>query len=143
MNASTTIAAKTCSTCRVEKLVADFYPKARGAVYSGASGFNAKCKACVKIENAARKTNGKRLLECYGLSLEQWNEMFIKQNGCCAVCLRHQTEVPKQRLQVDHNHETGKIRGLLCGPCNMAIGLFRDDTHSLSKAIQYLNGKVD
>jgi hypothetical protein len=77
----------------------------------------------------------KVLLWRYGLSKEQYDDMVIKQNGACAIC----SIVKNKRLSVDHCHETGRVRGLLCIQCNMAIGLLRDNTKFLSQAIEYLS----
>jgi hypothetical protein len=67
--------------------------------------------------------------------------MLLKQNDCCAICKRHKSEVTvkrKNHLCVDHNHSTGKIRGLLCDKCNRGIGLLCDDIDILKNAIEYL-----
>lgn len=63
--------------------------------------------------------------------------MFAAQAGCCAICGTHQDAL-KLTLAVDHNHDTGKVRGLLCNPCNAAIGRFKDSTSMLRAAIRYL-----
>jgi hypothetical protein len=73
----------------------------------------------------------------YGITPEQYLEMYTKQNGCCAICGKHQTEL-KKTLGVDHNHTTGKNRGLLCFNCNITIGKFNDDINMLVLAINYL-----
>jgi hypothetical protein len=73
----------------------------------------------------------------FGLSLEQYNEMFTAQGGKCKICGTHQLEL-KRRLAVDHDHNTGKIRGLLCQHCNLVIGLALDSTTTLESAIEYL-----
>ena len=73
----------------------------------------------------------------YGITLDQWNEMFSEQGGCCAICNKHQSEL-KKNLAVDHNHTTGEIRKLLCSNCNTAIGLLNEDTELLLNAIEYL-----
>lgn len=69
----------------------------------------------------------------YGITLAQYNEMLIAQDGRCAIC-----GAVTARLLVDHCHTTGKVRGLLCGPCNTGLGLFRDSVGALTKAVQYL-----
>ncbi len=74
----------------------------------------------------------------YDLSVDQYTAMFNEQNGCCAICSRHQVEFSK-RLNVDHNHETGKVRELLCSFCNTSLGNFNEDQNLMLKAIQYLN----
>ena len=60
-----------------------------------------------------RKINQAQLLKKYGLTLRQYDDMFEEQHGCCVICGRHQSEF-KQKLAVDHNHTTGKVRALLC-----------------------------
>jgi len=73
----------------------------------------------------------------FGISLEEYNDMLTKQNNCCKICYRNQSEFQKA-LCVDHNHKTGKIRGLLCFPCNQAIGLLKDNMHTCFAAGEYL-----
>src|SRR5712675_1977499 len=67
------------------------------------------------------KVKGTRILRVYNITLDQYNQMFIEQNGNCAICNRNQSEFLKD-LSIDHCHETGKIKGLLCINCNTAIG---------------------
>ena len=57
----------------------------------------------------------------YGCTLNDYNRLFRRQQGCCAVCGRHRS-LFGQHLDVDHNHKTGKIRGLLCNGCNRYVG---------------------
>lgn len=73
----------------------------------------------------------------YGLTVEQWQELYDNQKGCCAICGRHQSELPK-RLFTDHDHQTGQVRGLLCPGCNLALGIFKNK-NVLIKAIEYLD----
>lgn len=86
-------------------------------------------------------------LKKFGLTVEQYEEMFILQNGVCAICGK--PEVKKQattkggakktsRLCVDHDHKSGKVRGLLCYRCNTGIGKLNDDPELLRKASRYL-----
>jgi hypothetical protein len=63
--------------------------------------------------------------------------MLVMQDSKCAICARHIDELPKT-LDVDHCHTTGKVRGLLCGKCNMGIGYFQDNTKTINKALAYL-----
>ena len=79
-----------------------------------------------------------RLKLYYNISLEQYNDMFISQEGKCAICGRHQSDF-KRRLAVDHDHNTGKVRGLLCQRCNYGIGYFQENTEILENVIRYLN----
>lgn len=73
----------------------------------------------------------------YGITLDRYNEMYTNQNGCCAICGKHQDSFSKT-LAVDHCHDTGKVRGLLCSNCNTAIGKLNDDVSLVLKAAAYL-----
>jgi len=76
-----------------------------------------------------------RLKHLYGITPEQYDEMFDAQKGVCAIC-----EAPpnKKRLNIDHDHKTGKVRGLLCAPCNRWIGRMGDDPERILQAVAYL-----
>jgi hypothetical protein len=76
------------------------------------------------------------LKRIYGITLGEYNSMSLAQGGACAICGK--PERTRRALAVDHNHSTGKVRGLLCWPCNAALGLFMDDKDLLSTAISYL-----
>lgn len=73
----------------------------------------------------------------YGITVQQYNTMLENQNSCCALCEKH-TSVLERRLAVDHCHETGRIRGLLCMPCNTSLGQLGDNEESMYKIIDYL-----
>lgn len=73
----------------------------------------------------------------YGISLIDYYRMQIAQDNKCAICGVGHNEIPKS-FAVDHCHETGKVRGLLCFPCNSALGKFKDDPVLLRKAAEYL-----
>jgi Recombination endonuclease VII len=73
----------------------------------------------------------------YGITVEQYNEMFNRQAGCCAMCGTHQSKF-KNRLHVDHDHETKQIRSLLCTKCNPLIGYADESIDRLQQAIDYL-----
>lgn len=68
--------------------------------------------------------------------------MLKQQNDCCKICKKHKS-LFKTHLHVDHDHSTGKIRGLLCQKCNQGIGYFYESIASLQNAIKYLSGEVD
>ena len=143
---------KKCSKCKLEKPLMDF-PLSR----TRKDGYYPYCKKCnsniykKKSEenpgkyNAISKkwrqdhpddTRKADLKRNYGLTLEEYNQMFVNQNGLCLIC--GQTEKSGKKLSVDHNHETGKVRGLLCNSCNIGIGVFNDNLLLLLKAIRYL-----
>lgn len=89
----------------------------------------------VVYENESLK--GHRLRQRYGISLDDYNALFNKQGGRCAVCGRHQS-VLKNTLSVDHNHETGEVRGLLCYQCNAVFVRVLDDLDRLKAAADYV-----
>ena len=72
----------------------------------------------------------------YGITIEDYDRMFEEQSGLCAICGNPPEE--GQLLNVDHDHETGKVRALLCFTCNNGLGSFQDDPELLKKASQYL-----
>jgi len=77
------------------------------------------------------------ILKTHGLSPDEHDRLFIKQDGRCAICGIDVCEMTKP-LYIDHDHDTGKIRGLLCHYCNTMIGMSRDDPEVLVSAISYL-----
>ena len=150
---------KKCIRCNQEKTTSEFHKDS-----SAKSGLYAYCKECARAKTAAwkaadpersresqRRSREKRpevywaknLRDHFGITVEQYQQMFDEQHGCCAVCGLAETEIhPKsnrlRRLAVDHCHDTGRIRGLLCNRCNRAIGLFRDSADVIRGAIAYL-----
>lgn len=77
----------------------------------------------------------------YGITLEQYNEMFKLQEEKCLICNKHQNEFNKA-FAIDHDHKTGKIRGLLCHKCNSGLGSFNDSIETLQHAIDYLKNNL-
>lgn len=75
---------------------------------------------------------------CAKDALNKFNELKAKQNSCCAICGTDKPYGRANEFVVDHCHETGKVRGLLCHPCNSGIGMFKDKVDILNKAILYL-----
>lgn len=130
---------KVCNGCSREKTLDSFYRNP-----SVKSGYAAICKECNKERAIAwRKNNMARFLEIkrasnrkkrYGISIETYNRMLIEQKGECKIC-----KSKFRNLQIDHDHSTGKIRGLLCNPCNRILGMAKDSTLILASAIQYLS----
>lgn len=86
----------------------------------------------VILANRERK---KLLKKRYNITPEEYDALFEEQNGKCLICGEYDT---KRKLNVDHSHKTGVIRGLLCTTCNRGIGFFKDDVEKMSKAILYL-----
>jgi len=82
-----------------------------------------------------RNTELKKL---YGITLAEYNAMLESQGGGCAICGGQQTHSRFKNLSVDHCHDTGKVRGLLCNNCNLAIGKIGHDVDKARKMVQYL-----
>lgn len=77
----------------------------------------------------------------YNLTVEQYNEMFEKQNGLCAICFQPEKSLYKgkpYRLAVDHCHKSSNVRGLLCRDCNQILGKFEEDIQRFHNAIAYI-----
>lgn len=87
-------------------------------------GKQGKCKSCFRIYQRSR---------LYGLSEKHFRVLLESQNYECAICGK-----PDRSLVVDHNHKTGKVRGLLCNPCNTGIGLLQDSVEVIRRAEGYL-----
>jgi hypothetical protein len=88
-------------------------------------------KARIAVRGRARNIEAK-----YGLTSDQWDDVFARQGESCAIC---RTNTPGGAgWATDHCHETNRVRGILCNNCNLGIGLFADDTARLRAAIAYL-----
>ena len=135
---------KLCSKCKEVKPISEFKKK-KG--YK--NGIYCWCKACSREDDRLRKLNmspenkkayGRRnkLKNSYGITLDQYNKMLKEQNHKCSICGKDEVDTPKQRLHVDHCHTTGKVRGLLCHYCNIALGHLFDSKENLMNAIKYL-----
>jgi len=89
-----------------------------------------------KREALRRMYRNIKLRSKYSIEQKDVEQYLIQQNGVCAICLEF---LPIDKVQVDHDHESGVVRGLLCRACNTALGLFRDKIDRLTKAIEYLS----
>jgi hypothetical protein len=92
-------------------------------------------------EKWARMVRKSRLKYEYGISIEEYDELLVSQDGKCAICRRDVVALVNGRPDqacLDHDHLTGQIRGILCSECNAALGLFHDDNEVLAAAIFYL-----
>lgn len=96
------------------------------------------CDRCYANDRYARqghKWHGRSIKRKFGLTPDEYNAMLSSQGGKCALCGRADEE---RRMAVDHDHETGTIRGLLCKWCNRGIGLLQDDPDLLRQAAEYI-----
>lgn len=73
-------------------------------------------------------------LKSFGMTIEDYEKLIVKQKGCCALC-----GLRTRALVIDHCHDSGRVRGLLCKNCNVALGHFKDEPAVLRKAIKYLS----
>ena len=87
------------------------------------------------ISNRQRKY---QLRDKYGITEEDYDKMFLEQQGKCAICETTEQTGKWQRFGVDHCHKTGKVRALLCNECNRGMGLLKDNADLLRKAANYL-----
>jgi hypothetical protein len=142
------ISKQKCSSCKIEKDFSNFC--------SVPGTKEKRCKDCLKAKNLRAKLNGSKrradLKRTYGITPKDYDEMILKQNGKCDICkedpTRENTAIKNETilipvdftrfLHIDHNHITNKVRGLLCGNCNRALGLFKDNILRLENAILYL-----
>jgi hypothetical protein len=74
----------------------------------------------------------------FGISLDEYNKTLESQGNRCKICQLSKDE-SKVNFAVDHDHKTGRVRGVLCRDCNMGLGKFKDDSTLLSRALAYLN----
>lgn len=150
-----------CKSCGEWRPVNDFPPDKRMS-----SGILSRCRICVNekakgkpsrsSEARAReyakldkellfKASREKKLASYGLTVGDYDSMLDRQGGVCAICNRpenrtHHLTGKTFSLAVDHDHETGKVRGLLCTRCNKAIGALGDSHESIARAVKYLTG---
>lgn len=126
---------RTCTKCGSTKPDEDFY-KSKGNKKHGA------CKTCYK-KNVKRRADklGPRhykdynLQRNFGIGIQEFDQMLVRCDGKCEGCGKR----PKKKaLCVDHCHDTGAVRGLLCHCCNVALGHLNDDTSVMLNLIQYL-----
>ena len=80
----------------------------------------------------------KRLLRKYGLTSKERAVLLASQGGCCATCRTPEEKASRGKLHIDHNHTTGRVRGLLCNGCNYTLGLVKEDPEVLQNLINYL-----
>lgn len=128
---------KVCTGCKIDKPKTE-YPKR----HDRPSGVRPKCTECQRrIDGKRRKTEaGKKScrskswkIQGVNITYEEYLEKYQKLDGCCEIC-----NIKLDSLCVDHNHETGNIRGLLCTACNLGIEHFKESEQNMKNAINYL-----
>lgn len=138
---------KKCPLCKEVKDITSFYTSGKSN-----KGYSSHCIVCMNdvatknrpahaekrnkyYEKYKRRGRDLKLRAKYGITIEQYEQMKAAQNYACAICGEQER---KKDLAVDHNHVTGKIRGLLCQMCNLALGYMRDDPVRVRKVAAYL-----
>jgi hypothetical protein len=127
-----------CFGCETYKPIEQFAKNKRRA-----NGIHTHCKSCVKISNAINRESNMLNSKSrrYGVTKEKYQTMLDDQDGVCAICGKPESRLSKgviSTLSVDHDHDTGEVRGLLCSKCNQGLGFFGDSAENLSNAIDYL-----
>lgn len=120
-----------CTKCGVTKPVADFH---KNGTLRGVPQYKTECKECRKAKPDTYRPY--HLKNRYGITIEDYDRMFAEQGGVCLICNRPETQ--RKRLSVDHCHDSGKVRGLLCTTCNIAIGHLLDDPDVIQRASDYV-----
>lgn len=131
-----------CPRCKTNKANSNFHKNR-----AKANGLHSWCKDCNRERQLVWKRKNKQkagdnqrryaLKKMFGITPEQYDELLQQQNECCAICQRHYTTFTK-RLAVDHCHQTGVIRGLLCIYCNRGLAAYHDKSDYFRRAADYL-----
>jgi hypothetical protein len=133
---------KVCRRARAKTLPGNYTEERKRKNTSNKSKERRKLYYSDDVNNAA--AINMRLINEFGITLDDYNKLFIDQDGKCAICGTSTAGKPKEglnslRFAVDHDHATGKVRGLLCSMCNRSLGGFKDDIIILNNAIKYLH----
>ena len=136
---------KVCKHCRTEKSFDEYYQF--HDKWSDRNYFSSRCKPChqeYKANNPTTSRNRKaeKLKLRYGLTYDQWEEMREKENYSCMICNITEEELGR-KLDVDHCHNSEKVRGVLCNPCNTLLGHARDNISVLEAAVHYLRENAE
>ena len=124
---------KHCKKCDTKKSKNEF--SANRAKFDGLQPWCKSCKSTHQKEANPSVRKGYHLKHMFGITIEDYNTMLEDQEGACAICKKPEDT---KSLAVDHDHTTGRVRGLLCAKCNKAIGLLQDNENLLYSAIDYL-----
>ena len=124
---------KRCSRCREVKPEGEF-PVRRAS----RDGLGCYCKPCHNLKNrqTIQRLYGNsrhyHLQQRFGIGVDEFDAMVEAQGGLCPICKK------RAAVHVDHDHRTGKVRAILCEPCNGGLGQFKDDPERIRRAIEYL-----
>jgi len=118
---------KKCITCKKDLPLSDFFLNKKNGYYAS------RCKQCTSHYN--RNIT-------YNITEVEFNSLFASQGGMCAICGKILVLYSKNGVAIDHDHKSGKIRGLLCRECNLMLGFSNDDVTILNSAIKYLDENI-
>ena len=121
-----------CNKCNEEKPINEFYQNSNGRPYL----FCKKCKNSTRNSKWDAVQQNSFLKRTYGITLKHKQEMYINQNGECAICKQ---PVSFNKICVDHCHENGVIRQLLCNRCNLFLGFLENLDTDLQNYLDYLD----
>lgn len=97
-----------------------------------------QCEDKQEYQRQWRKLNPDWWIKRYGLTIKDYDNLLDKQKGFCAICSTQEPGGKNNKFHIDHDHKTGKVRGLLCHNCNRGLGFFKDSSFLLSKASSYI-----
>lgn len=132
---------KNCTGCKEDLPLSNFYADKR---YNSSTNFRSQCKPCINEANRNHyKDDPNRIRDTfyrrkYGISHAEYNIMLEEQNYVCALCREPETGGKTKFLSVDHDHDTGRVRSLLCGKCNRLLGQYEKNKELFSKFEQYI-----
>ena len=147
------MANKRCPKCDVVKPFEDFMLYKSGKRFGQARAYCKKC--CVIMNKIAKKRDPSiyrriewpsKLKNNYGITVEDYNRILAEQGGACALCKSTTPQNGSRKYKrnvriafdVDHDHKTKKVRGLLCSRCNRLVGLANDDPNTARRLVEYL-----
>jgi len=124
-----------CCTCKESKTPDQFH-----RATDRKSGVKSACKECKKREYKTHKgkRRSRRMERLYGMTAEIFSLILASQDNSCAICKNKDSNGRRDWFSVDHCHDTGIVRGLLCNNCNLLLGNAKDDIGILASAIEYL-----
>ena len=139
-----------CIDCKEVLNVSEFYHRKGTYVSTGLPMRQSHCKACTKKRSNIRRESktlrerdkNRDRIHRYGIGTEEYNRMYIKQKKVCKMCKKRRPQTRKSGivldLHIDHNHQTGRVRGLLCTYCNNSLGMLDETIVTFLRAILYI-----
>lgn len=128
---------KRCTKCKKVKSASEFHKNKNTK-----DGFTYWCKPCCRrgqdrwiVKQPKGYSKKYQIKTRYGITLEQHKEMYVQQNGCCAICDK---PIPYNKVHTDHQHSNGKVRALLCVRCNTMLGLVESAPELIQRIFKYI-----